>query len=109
MIAPTNLEWSCSGNSAVITDAYVEAAKQKHGSEFTFWARVDDSGCIEVAQVLKIVETVADERREVNLANVRQRDSKAKLGGYIVNIIDPVVPDDGKSLPIIKNLRISLN
>lgn len=109
MIAATNSDWRCPNNAAAITDAYVEAAQQEYGSEFTFWARMDSAGRIEVAQVLKIVETVADERREVNFSTVKQHASNAKLGDYIVNIIDPVVPEDGRIPPIIKNVRISLN
>lgn len=116
MISPTLLDWSgpchVDRSSGVIEAAYVKAAEQKHGGEFTFWARIDDAGRVAVAQVLRIVETVKDEHREVKLADIILRAPNAKLGEYVVNRIDAVEPDetqmtDAKTLATIRNVRIS--
>ena len=56
MIAPSLLDWRGSSDvirrSGAVEAAYVRAAAQKYGSEFTFWARIDDAGRVAVAQVL---------------------------------------------------------
>ncbi len=106
------LDWArpcdAGGNPGTVEAAYVEAAEQKHGSEFTFWARLDGAGGVEVAQVLKIVENVEDEYREVKLANVITRVPTAKPGEFFLNRIKPVEPDEPQALATVKNVRISL-
>ena len=108
-----NGPWDVTRSRGVVEAAYVKAAERRHGSDFIFWARRNDAGHIAVAQVLKIVETVVDDHREVKLTDVQLCVPNAKLGEYVINRIDPVEPDgpqmtDAQLLATIKNVRISL-
>lgn len=75
-----------------IEAAYIRAAEAEYGPDYTFWVRVKPDGSIAVAQVLKIVEVMRDERREVALGDLSDSHPDARLGAFIVNPVAPVHP-----------------
>ncbi|GAA6158662.1 hypothetical protein NBRC116589_08360 [Ruegeria sp. HU-ET01832] len=75
-----------------IEQAYTRAAEAEHGPEYLFWAKIGKDGAISVAQVLKIVEVLTDQYREVALSDVRNNFPDAQIGQFVVNAIDPVHP-----------------
>ena len=66
----------------------LNAAKLAYGSAYHFWAKVDDQGRPSLAQVLRVVETVRDERREVALHLLQRTNPSASLGDHVVNPLD---------------------
>ena len=75
-----------------IEAAYIRAAEAEYGPEYEFWARIMKDGSIQLAQVLKVVEMMRNEFREVSLSDLQQSQSHAELEQYVVNSLDPVHP-----------------
>lgn len=78
--------------SREIEAAYVRAAEAEYGAEYEFWAKLKKDGSIELAQVLKVVDLMVNEYREVALTEIRNTQSDAELGHYVVNPVTPIHP-----------------
>ncbi|NOD92948.1 hypothetical protein GS636_09155 [Ruegeria sp. HKCCD4884] len=78
--------------SREIEAAYVRAAEAEYGAEYEFWAKLKKDGSIELAQVLKVVDVMLNEYREVALTDIRNTQSDAELGHYVVNPVPPIHP-----------------
>ena len=76
-----------------IEASYVRAAEAEFGTEYEFWARIKPDGTISLAQVLKVVDVVRSEYREVALGDLSRYDANAALGQFVVNELDSVHPE----------------
>lgn len=97
----------------IIEAAYVRAAEAKYGAEYEFWARIKNDGSIQLAQVLKVVEIMRNECREVTLSDLQDSQSHAELGQYVVNPLEPVHPPQiaewlGSGETEIQNVKITV-
>jgi len=75
-----------------IEHLYVKTAKAQYGEEYEFWSHIQQNGQIKLAQVLKIVDRVECEQREVKFTDVIAFRPDAKIGTYICNALSPIHP-----------------
>lgn len=69
-----------------------KAGRSKYGPEYDIRTKIDpQTGAIEMARYITVVETVEDEFTQISLAAAQQKDASLKLGDEIV---DPLPPMD---------------
>ncbi len=72
-----------------LADALVSAAKRRYGNFDNFEAKVDPTtGSMEVYRMRAVVERVEEEALEVGLAEARQIDPQAYIGGLVRESLD---------------------
>ena len=71
--------------------AIQSAAKRKYGQELEIRAGINkNSGEIEIARVLKVVEVVDNKAIEITLEEGQKRDSSARIGDFFYDPLPPI-------------------
>ena len=76
---------------SAMEDAIQKAAKSRYGSENEIRAQIDpQTGEIQLARLLEVVEDVANEATEIDLGEARKRNPEAVLGDFLAEPLPPL-------------------
>ena len=68
-----------------------KAGRSKYGPEYYIRKKIDpNTGAIQMARYLKVVETVEDEFTQISLADAQKKDASLKIGDEIVDLLPPM-------------------
>ena len=68
-----------------------KAGRSKYGPEYDIRTKIDpETGAIQMARYMTVVETVEDEFTQVSEADARQKDPQLKIGDEIVDVLPPM-------------------
>ena len=71
--------------------AIQKAGKSKYGHEFDVRAEINrENGDIVLKRFMEVVENVEDKAREVSLKDAQKKDSKAKIGDFLSDVLPPI-------------------
>lgn len=68
-----------------------KAGRSKYGPEYDIRTKINpETGAIQMARYMTVVETVEDEFTQVSEADARQKDPQLKIGDEIVDVLPPM-------------------
>lgn len=68
-----------------------KAGRSKYGPEYDIRTKIDpNTGAIQMARYLTVVETVEDEFTQITLAAAQKKDKSLKIGDEIVDLLPPM-------------------
>ena len=68
-----------------------KAGRSKYGPEYDIRTKIDpNTGAIQMARYLTVVEVVEDEFTQISLADAQKKDSSLKVGDEIVDLLPPM-------------------
>jgi len=68
-----------------------KAGRSKYGPEYDIRTKIDpNTGAIQMARYLTVVDTVEDEFTQIALADAQKKDSSLKVGDEIVDLLPPM-------------------
>lgn len=68
-----------------------KAGRSKYGPEYDIRTKIDpNTGAIQMARYLTVVETVDDEFTQISLSDAQKKDASLKIGDEIIDLLPPM-------------------